>query len=188
MEVLDLPGKVWLEGKVDPRDIKVNYRKKSLLLHPDKCKHPRATDAFEMLKKAESELMDDSKRAWLMGVVGEARINALKKKGYNVKPGSSALPQIPTFEKDPVAAGELAVAIKIATRQLLVDQGSRDSLRMKNEVERKAQEVTALAEEKKRKAEFDKAWEEVVQALIVMLTSDGAAKKKKRKQDADVLG
>ncbi|KAJ3098166.1 hypothetical protein HDU97_004214 [Phlyctochytrium planicorne] len=189
IEVLDLPGKAWTECKIDPRDIKVAYRKKSLLLHPDKCKHPKATDAFEMLKKAESELMDEGKRTWLLGLIGEARMIVLKKRGIAPKPGSSAAPIVPSFEKDPVAAGELSAAIKLATRQLLVDQGSRDSLRIKNEVDRKNQEANAIAEERKRKAEYDKKWEETREVRVGSWRSflkDGA-KKKKRKTD-DVLG
>ncbi|KAJ3217712.1 hypothetical protein HDU67_007408 [Dinochytrium kinnereticum] len=190
IEVLDLPGKVWTEGKLDPREIKVSYRKKSLLLHPDKCKHPNAQDAFEMLKKAESELMDDGKRAWLMALIGEARIIVLKKKGIGVtgKPGAAAA--IPSFEKEPAAAGELAAAIKVQTRQLLVDQGSRDSLRIKNEVERKQQEANAVAEDRKRKAEYDKAWEQTRETRVGSwrnFLKDGSKKKKAKKGD-DVLG
>ncbi|EGW34471.1 uncharacterized protein SPAPADRAFT_133963 [Spathaspora passalidarum NRRL Y-27907] len=36
--------------------IKRVYRKKSLLIHPDKTDHPRASDAFDRLKKAEKVL------------------------------------------------------------------------------------------------------------------------------------
>ncbi|RLV91874.1 J domain-containing protein spf31 [Spathaspora sp. JA1] len=36
--------------------IKRVYRKKSLLIHPDKTDHPRASDAFDRLKKAEKIL------------------------------------------------------------------------------------------------------------------------------------
>ncbi|KAI8844764.1 hypothetical protein BC829DRAFT_370748 [Chytridium lagenaria] len=158
VEVLDLHGKVWTEGVLETREIKVSYRKKSLLLHPDKCKHPKAQDAFEMLKKAESELMEEGKRAYMLGLIAEARAIVLKNKGVTAKPGVPTI-TIPSFEKDPVAAGELAVAIKIATRKLLVDQGSRDSVRMKNEVERKENEAKTVLEDKKRKAEYDKAWE-----------------------------
>lgn len=42
MEVLDLPSNVWATFKVDLRAVKLKYRRTSLLLHPDKCKHPQA--------------------------------------------------------------------------------------------------------------------------------------------------
>ena len=38
------------------------YRKKSLMIHPDRFKHPRGPEAFDLLKKAEIELLDKEKR------------------------------------------------------------------------------------------------------------------------------
>jgi DnaJ family protein C protein 8 len=166
IEVLNLDPKVWLTpNSLDPKDVKVTYRKKSLLLHPDKCKHPKAQDAFEMLKKAESELMDEGKRTYIMGLIQEARVAAYKKKGYLRSTGTTLVPAagvtIPTMEKDPDGARELVSAIKLETRRLMMDQGQRDSVRLKNEVERKANEEKVVAEERKRKQEFDKQWEDV---------------------------
>ena len=40
-------------------DIRRQYRKVSLMVHPDKCKHPRATDAFEVLGNANKSLSDE---------------------------------------------------------------------------------------------------------------------------------
>ncbi|KAK9845176.1 hypothetical protein WJX84_002401 [Apatococcus fuscideae] len=40
-------------------DIRRQYRKVSLMVHPDKCKHPRATDAFEVLGNANKTLSDE---------------------------------------------------------------------------------------------------------------------------------
>jgi DnaJ family protein C protein 8 len=39
-----------------------SYRKRSLLIHPDKFKHDRGIEAFDILKKAETELNDGEKR------------------------------------------------------------------------------------------------------------------------------
>lgn len=55
--VLELSPLVDLDGLSNR--IKRVYRKKTLLLHPDKVKNPRAPDAFDRLKKAESVLMDE---------------------------------------------------------------------------------------------------------------------------------
>lgn len=44
-DILDLPP------DCTDKDIKNSYRKKSLLIHPDKTKHPRAQEAFSLLKK-----------------------------------------------------------------------------------------------------------------------------------------
>ncbi|KAJ3026079.1 UNVERIFIED_CONTAM: hypothetical protein HDU68_006219 [Siphonaria sp. JEL0065] len=129
LEVLELDHKPWLLGK----DIKVTYRKKSLLLHPDKCKHPRAQDAFEMLKKAEGELMEEGKRKWLLDLVGvyfgstppypaffstctEARVAVFKRKNL-IKPNATSvqLIQIPDKEKSPQEFNLLLAAVKVET-------------------------------------------------------------------------
>ena len=63
-------------------EIKKRYRQRSLLIHPDKIKHPRGVEAFDLLKKvrllgpgqrltgqASTELEDEKKRKDLDQVV-----------------------------------------------------------------------------------------------------------------------
>lgn len=77
-EVLDLlPG-------VPDKDIKICYRKKSLLIHPDKTKNSQAPDAFDRLKKAESDLMDEKKRKFLDEAISDARELIMREKKWNV--------------------------------------------------------------------------------------------------------
>jgi DnaJ homolog subfamily C member 8 len=54
-------------------DIRRQYRKVSLLVHPDKCKHPRAKDAFEVIGVANKELTDDDRRKEVLHVLNLAR-------------------------------------------------------------------------------------------------------------------
>ncbi|KAJ3071536.1 hypothetical protein HDU99_002396 [Rhizoclosmatium hyalinum] len=194
LEVLELDAKPWLFGKLEEKDIKVTYRKKSLLLHPDKCKHPRAQDAFEMLKKAESELMEEGKRNWLLGLVAEARVAVFKRKNL-IKPTatSTANAVIPDEQKNPQEFNVLVAAVKVETRRLLMDQGQRDNIRLKNEVERKKEEESRIAEERKRKLENDKKWEEGRETRIndwrkFVKKSDSAAKKKRKTDGPELLG
>lgn len=42
----------------DDKTVKNQYRKLSALVHPDKCKHPKANEAFLVVKKAHDDLMD----------------------------------------------------------------------------------------------------------------------------------
>lgn len=42
----------------DEKSIRNQYRKLSALVHPDKCKHAKANEAFHILKKALDDLMD----------------------------------------------------------------------------------------------------------------------------------
>jgi len=44
-------------------DVRRAFRKASLLLHPDKCSHERAREAFELAKKANETLADEAARA-----------------------------------------------------------------------------------------------------------------------------
>ena len=48
------------------------------VIHPDKAKHERAPEAFDLLKKAESELSDKEKRENLDGMIKAARNELLK--------------------------------------------------------------------------------------------------------------
>ncbi len=61
-------------------DIKRQYRKVSLLVHPDKCSHPRASDAFDILGQAQAALLEDDRFKELQYIVNMARggLNALR--------------------------------------------------------------------------------------------------------------
>jgi curved DNA-binding protein CbpA len=43
------------------------------MVHPDKCKHPRAKDAFEVIGAAHKDLLDEESRKGLDYVLGVAR-------------------------------------------------------------------------------------------------------------------
>ncbi|KAL9053753.1 MAG: hypothetical protein Q9162_004550 [Coniocarpon cinnabarinum] len=77
-EILDLlPG-------VPDSDIKICYRKKSLLIHPDKTSNPKAPDAFDRLKKAQEELMDEKHRAKLDEAIADARQLVMREQKWHV--------------------------------------------------------------------------------------------------------
>lgn len=54
-------------------DIRKAYRKLSLMVHPDKCKHPKAGDAFDILGEAQKELLDEEKRHGILKILDVAR-------------------------------------------------------------------------------------------------------------------
>ncbi|KAI7741900.1 hypothetical protein M8C21_008882, partial [Ambrosia artemisiifolia] len=65
-----------------PEDVKKQYRKLSLLVHPDKCKHPQAKEAFSALAKAQQLLLDPQEREYLVNQINAAReeLRAKRKK------------------------------------------------------------------------------------------------------------
>ncbi|KAG8766119.1 hypothetical protein FRC12_007077 [Ceratobasidium sp. 428] len=107
-----------LDTDATPADIKKRYRQLSLFIHPDKTTHPRATDAFDLLKKAEGELSDQAKRDELDAVMLEARVQTLKE---NILPAGTSdtdprvLMLVPSF-KDQVRA---------KAKEILIDEEVR---------------------------------------------------------------
>lgn len=54
-------------------EIKKKFRMISILIHPDKCKHTKAADAFHILEQAYKTLMDPEKKRMYQRVMREAR-------------------------------------------------------------------------------------------------------------------
>jgi DnaJ family protein C protein 8 len=51
-DILDLPQ------EANDQEIKKRFRMLSVLVHPDKCSHPKAADAFHSLEQAYKTLLD----------------------------------------------------------------------------------------------------------------------------------
>ncbi|KAJ3044920.1 hypothetical protein HDV00_000202 [Rhizophlyctis rosea] len=198
LELLELPPSSWTTLYIDLSSVKKNYRRRSLLLHPDKCKHPRAQEAFDVLKKAEAEITDDEKRPNLLALLRDARDAVFKRRGIRIPPppppkhlekaageGGEAKqegpdPSIPT---DPKLADE----VRLEARRIMRDVELRDKIRLKNDVERKMTEAEEKVNERKRKMEHDKLWEETREERVgnwrQFVQKGGPAKKKKVKKD-----
>src|SRR5438034_3560145 len=73
-----------LQPGVPDADIKIQYRKKSLLIHPDKTKNPSAPDAFDRLKKAQVTLLDEAQRKHLDECIADARSLLIRKHKYTL--------------------------------------------------------------------------------------------------------
>ena len=54
-------------------DIRRQYRKLSLLVHPDKCRHPQAKAAFEIVNSASKQLQNEEYRKELLHTLNLAR-------------------------------------------------------------------------------------------------------------------
>ena len=148
MEILDLPPVVWLNFDFCEKEIKLQFRKKSLLVHPDKCKHPQAQTAFEILKTAEKILMDSNERVVFVEMMRHARIMVDQDLKSN---------RMKMDEEDE----KYIMLIKFGVRKNFGQVKARIELRNRNEADMEFAETTALENEKKRKLEHDQSWKKV---------------------------
>ncbi|KAI0342853.1 DnaJ-domain-containing protein [Trametopsis cervina] len=167
-----------------PEEIKKKYRQLSLFIHPDKTPHARAPEAFDLLKKAESELSDKDKREELDAIVKQARILVLK---------SANLP--PTLPDDDARLREVVPPFKqqlrAKSKELLIDEEVRRRKAVKMNLANEGLEAKKKEEEqaaKKRKAEEDESWEANREQRVGSWRNFSNTNKKKKKTKATLLG
>ncbi|BGP34626.1 DnaJ sub C member 8 [Rhodotorula toruloides] len=183
-EILDLN---WMPsaGTTDS-DIQKTYRKKSLLIHPDKLKHPRGIEAFDLLKKAQTELSDPAKRKPLDETITDARMLVLRELGLpRETPDDDERLRPPKLP-----APDLKERVRKKTKDMLIE----DELRR-----RRVQKMTMIAEgaeakrvedavaEKKRKMEEKERWEETREDRVHDWRNFNK-KRKTKKKGPQVLG
>ncbi|KAF8206306.1 DnaJ-domain-containing protein [Mycena galopus ATCC 62051] len=167
-----------------PEEIKKRYKQLSLVIHPDKTPHPRAPEAFDLLKKAESELSDEAKRENIDAVIAQARALVLK---------ALSLP-LTTPHTDP-ALRRLDPSFKVRMRtqikELLIDEELRRRKAVKMNLANEGLEARMKDAEvagKKRKAEEDKVWEDNREQRVDSWRSFSKDSKKKKKAKVTLLG
>ncbi|QRV89497.1 DnaJ domain protein [Ceratobasidium sp. AG-Ba] len=164
-------------------DIKKRYRHLSLFIHPDKATHPRATDAFDLLKKAEADLSDQTKRDGLDAVMLEARAQVLKANSLPIGINDTdprVLALVPSFRDQ----------VKATAKDIFIDEEVRRRKAVKMNLANEGLEARRKEEEvatKKRKAEEDARWEENREQRVDSWRSFNSGKKKK-KSKMNVIG
>ncbi|PIA16189.1 hypothetical protein COEREDRAFT_81404 [Coemansia reversa NRRL 1564] len=176
---LDPFGILGVSYKCTPKEVKMAYRTKSLLIHPDKTTHEQARNAFEKLKKAEAELMDEEKRKSIQAMMNEARRELRAEWQKDVTEGRRSSDEIsedtPAFEK--------AVMTKYRAIMIDIEWRRRQKLKQKMADEgRAAAKEEKDADEKRRKREADKAWEDARDDRVNSWRSFQAKSKKKSKK------
>ncbi|TRM64362.1 hypothetical protein BD626DRAFT_491559 [Schizophyllum amplum] len=173
-----------LEASCSPEEIKKKYRQLSLFIHPDKAKHPKAPEAFDILKKAEGELSDEKKRDDLDATIRQARIVVLK---------SLSLP-VSTSDNDPGLTSlnpPFSARLRAQAKELLIEEEVRRRKALKLNLANEGREARQKEEEvatKKRKAEDDKAWEDRREQRVDSWRSFATTKKKKKSSKPALLG
>lgn len=130
----------------------MTYRKKSLLIHPDKTTNPSAPEAFDRLKKAQTELMDDKARARLDEAIADARTLLMRER---------KLSRDSVEVKEPTS--EFRAAWQKKTVLVLVDNEHRRRKQLKAQMQEEGREQKKLDDEteaRKRKRDHEVAWEQ----------------------------
>ncbi|KYK59282.1 DnaJ domain-containing protein [Drechmeria coniospora] len=166
-----------LQPGVPESDIKITYRKKSLLIHPDKTKNPQAPEAFDRLKKAQTELMDEKKRAILDEAIADARMLLIRQYKW-------------TVDSEELKTDDFAKKWREKAKEVLIDNEHRRRRQMKAQMQEEGREqrkADTEVEERKRKRQHDQDWEATRDQRISSWRSfqkgkTGDSEKKKKKK------
>ncbi|KAI0910083.1 DnaJ domain-containing protein [Ustulina deusta] len=146
---LDAYAVLDLQPGVPESDIKITYRKKSLLIHPDKTKNPQAPDAFDRLKKAQTELMDEKHRERLDEAIADARMLLIRENKWTV--------DSPELKTD-----SFAKKWREKTREVLIENEMRRKRQTKAQMQEEGREQRKADDEleaRKRKRQHEQDWE-----------------------------
>ncbi|KAL9575900.1 MAG: hypothetical protein Q9212_007584, partial [Teloschistes hypoglaucus] len=133
---LDAYAVLNLQPGVPDTQIKIQYRKLSLLIHPDKTSNPSAPTAFDRLKKAQTELMDTKQRTHLDECISDARMLLIRERKL-----TTDSPEV----KEPDA--EFLGAWRQKTVEVLVDAEARRRKQMRAQLQEEGREQRKVDEE-----------------------------------------
>ncbi|KAL9104556.1 MAG: hypothetical protein Q9163_000530 [Psora crenata] len=183
---LDAYAVLDLQPGVPESDIKICYRKKSLLIHPDKTSNPAAPEAFDRLKKAQSELMDEKSRAKLDEAIADARMLLLRERKLTVDS-----PEVREPDR------EFKDTWRKKTVEVLVDNEARRRKQLKAQMQEEGREQKRHEEEmleRKRRREHEVEWERTRDGRIgswrdfQQAKAAGGGEQPKKKKKMKVLG
>ncbi|KAG7843737.1 hypothetical protein KL941_004719 [Ogataea angusta] len=138
---LDHYSVLGVQPGISVADVSKLYRKKSLLIHPDKTSHPRAVEAFDLLKKASNALQDDKERKQLDQMWADARKVLIKENGWSI-------------DDERLTTAEFLESWRAKVRELLIEE---EFIRR---VELKKQQNEELKKRKEKDAELEQRKEE----------------------------
>ena len=172
-----------LQPGVPDSDIKIQYRKKSLLIHPDKTKNPSAPEAFDRLKKAQTVLLDEAQRKHLDECISDARMLLIRQHKYSV-------------DSDEVKTEEFKKEWRAMNVEVLIEAEARRRRQIKAKMQEEGRERRKEEEEmeqRKRKREEEKRWEDTRDERIESWRdwqkgNTKEAKEGKKKKKMKVLG
>lgn len=175
---LDAYSVLELQPGCDSTTIKKQYRKKSLLIHPDRTPNPQAPDAFDRLKKAEEELQDDKRRELLDQAFTDARRLLIRDKKWS-------------YDDDRLKSTEFLAEWRDKTKEVLIENEIRKRQVQKMMMEQEGRQKRKLdeaLEERRLKKERDQAWEDTRDDRVKNWREYRKKTSKKKKSSKKVLG
>jgi len=127
----------------------------SILVHPDKCKHPKSPDAFHVLDKAYKELLDGEKRKMFQRVMREAKERVdYDRLRENKRRGANGIPLLPedSYESE----------LKDMCQKLFeeIEERKKHFERLESSAKKRArEEAETVKVEEQIKSDESKAWE-----------------------------
>ncbi|KAL9238662.1 hypothetical protein vseg_013056 [Gypsophila vaccaria] len=146
-------------------DVKKQYRKLSLMVHPDKCKHPQAKEAFGALAKAQQQLLDQQERDYVLSQVKSAKEELLSARKKQLKKDTASKMRSLVNEKydqHHEQSEEFKQQLKLKVREILTEQEWRRrkmAMRISEEEGRLKKDEAEQKEVWKRKREHEEQWE-----------------------------
>ncbi|KAJ1686895.1 hypothetical protein LUZ63_018285 [Rhynchospora breviuscula] len=152
---------------VSTDDVKKQYRKLSLLVHPDKCKHPQAKEAFGALAKAQQLLLDPQERGYILDQVTAAKEELRAKRKKELKKDNASRIKATVdegkYEEQYERSEDFQVQLKLKVREILAEKEWRRrkmQMRISEEEGRLKKDEEETKEMWKRKREHEEQWEE----------------------------
>lgn len=147
-----------MQPGVPDEDIKRTYRKKSLLIHPDKSSNPNAPDAFDRLAAAYQALLDEKKRSILDADIADARMLLIRERKLTIDSEEVKDPD-ERFMK------EWKEKIKFVLMEEEMRRARQMKAQMQDEGRQQRKEEAEIAE-RKRKREHEQNWEKTREQRI----------------------
>jgi len=154
---------------VEHDTVQRRYKALSLLVHPDKCRDPRARDAFEEVRKAMKSIEDETKRKHVQSLIEAGRKQGKrewidvkqKRKAKSIDKSSS---EKAFANEDAVAsAKQLSIIQEKAVMKLFaeIERSRRDvEMRKRKQEKRERQQEDEIVKKEKEGRDFDKKWRE----------------------------
>ena len=171
-------------------EIRKAFRQASLLVHPDKCKHPHAKVVFEMVNKAYKDLQDEEVKKDVDATIKHARGELRRERQKLVKKDNAYLAAAALrkggaehLEKEYESSKGFQEQLRKKAQELLTQLEWRRrqiGKRLKGEKQRVEEEEQKSAQEFKKKLAGKKTWEKG-RDKRVSNWRDFMQKKKKRK-------